>query len=101
MGTTSGNRLELVANNTVLSTVLSNVDTFTHIILRLTMASVLVSNLSKNATEQMLQEFFSFTGSLEAITIKEETEVNSAIVKFTDASSLETALLLDGASIAD
>lgn len=65
------------------------------------MASVSVTNLSKKATEDDLRNFFSFTGEVSAISIKEGDDCNSAEVTFVDDKSLETALLLTGAVFHD
>ena len=63
------------------------------------MAAVKVTGLTSNIGEQQLKEFFSYSGEVSSVEIFEELGGRSAIVRFTDASALETALLLTGATI--
>eukprot|EP00898_Chlorokybus_atmophyticus_P001490 jgi/Chlat1/2341/Chrsp17S02621 len=64
--------------------------------------SVLVTNISPNATERSLSEFFSFSGEIRRISIRDEADgTKSATVTFKDAKALDTALLLTGAVIVD
>ncbi|KAG6400704.1 hypothetical protein SASPL_137546 [Salvia splendens] len=61
-----------------------------------------VSNVSLSATEQDIQEFFSFSGVIQYVEMKSESERSqSAYVTFNDAQGAETAVLLSGATIVD
>eukprot|EP00698_Gefionella_okellyi_P005091 TRINITY_DN14677_c0_g1_i1.p1 TRINITY_DN14677_c0_g1~~TRINITY_DN14677_c0_g1_i1.p1 ORF type:complete len:316 (-),score=84.53 TRINITY_DN14677_c0_g1_i1:1043-1990(-) len=67
--------------------------------------TVIVTNVSSKATEQMLSQFFSFCGKVESITLQTDIQSPSgeqrAIIVFSQASEAATALLLTGATIAD
>ncbi|XP_042007773.1 binding partner of ACD11 1-like [Salvia splendens] len=68
----------------------------------MTTKTVKVSNVSLGATEQDIQEFFSFTGAIQYVEMKSENERSqSAYVTFVDAQNAETAVLLSGATIVD
>lgn len=61
-----------------------------------------MSNVSLSATEQDIQEFFSFSGVIEYVEMKSENERSqSAFVTFKDVQGAETAVLLSGATIVD
>ncbi|KAG6435053.1 hypothetical protein SASPL_106703 [Salvia splendens] len=61
----------------------------------MTTKTVKVSNVSLGATEQDIQEFFSFTGVIQYVEMKSENERSqSAYVTFVDAQNAETAVLL-------
>ncbi|KAJ7547457.1 hypothetical protein O6H91_08G086900 [Diphasiastrum complanatum] len=64
-------------------------------------STVRVSNLSLKATEQDLQEFFSFSGEIDHIELDREEFFQVAHVTFKDPDALDTALLLSGATIVD
>ncbi|PIN23512.1 hypothetical protein CDL12_03760 [Handroanthus impetiginosus] len=64
--------------------------------------TVKVSNVSLGATEQDIQEFFSFSGIIEYVEMKSENERSqTAFVTFKDPQGAETAVLLSGATIVD
>lgn len=64
--------------------------------------TVEVSNLSPRATEGDLYDFFSFSGAIEHIEIIRSGEyASTAYVTFKEPHSLETAVLLSGATIID
>ncbi|KAI3457863.1 hypothetical protein Pfo_014526 [Paulownia fortunei] len=64
--------------------------------------TVKVSNVSLGATEQDIQEFFSFSGVIEYVEMKSENERSqTAFVTFKDPQGAETAVLLSGATIVD
>ncbi|CAL9113953.1 unnamed protein product [Musa textilis] len=64
--------------------------------------TVEVTNLSPNATERDLYDFFSFSGAIEHIEIIRSGEhASTAYVTFRDPHALETAVLLSGATIID
>ncbi|CAN4100632.1 unnamed protein product [Withania somnifera] len=64
--------------------------------------TVQVNNVSFGAKEQDIKEFFSFSGEIEFLEIKPENEVSQvAYVTFKDPLSVETAVLLSGATIVD
>ncbi|XP_028805983.1 binding partner of ACD11 1-like isoform X1 [Neltuma alba] len=64
--------------------------------------TVKVSNLSLEATEQDLKEFFSFSGDIEYVELRSHDERSQiAYVTFKDAQGAETAALLSGATIVD
>ncbi|XP_057800701.1 binding partner of ACD11 1 [Salvia miltiorrhiza] len=68
----------------------------------MTTRTVKVSNVSLSATEQDIQEFFSFSGVIQYVEMKSENERSqSAYVTFKDAQGAETAVLLSGATIVD
>ncbi|KAG0469759.1 hypothetical protein HPP92_016459 [Vanilla planifolia] len=61
-----------------------------------------VLNLSPNATERDLYDFFSFSGVIEHIEIVRSGELGSTgFVTFKEPHALETALLLSGSTIID
>uniref|UniRef100_A0A0E0KVU8 RRM domain-containing protein n=1 Tax=Oryza punctata TaxID=4537 RepID=A0A0E0KVU8_ORYPU len=61
-----------------------------------------VTNLSSRASESDLHEFFSFSGAIEHIELIRSGEYGStAYVTFKEPYSLETAVLLSGATIVD
>lgn len=61
-----------------------------------------VSNLSLSAREREIQEFFSFSGTIEYIEMKSENERSqTAFVTFKEPEGAETAVLLSGATIVD
>ncbi|KAL6008198.1 hypothetical protein ACLOJK_033704 [Asimina triloba] len=64
--------------------------------------TVKVSNVSLGATEQDINEFFSFSGDIEYVEMQSENERSQiAYVTFKDSQGAETALLLSGATIVD
>lgn len=64
--------------------------------------TVEVSNLSPRATEGDLYDFFSFSGAIEHIEIIRSGDyASTAYVTFKEPHSLETAVLLSGATIVD
>ncbi|XP_051145629.1 binding partner of ACD11 1-like isoform X2 [Andrographis paniculata] len=64
--------------------------------------TVRVSNLSLSATEREIQEFFSFSGDIEYVETRSDTErCQIAFVTFKDTQGAETAVLLSGATIVD
>lgn len=64
--------------------------------------TVKVSNVSLSASEQDIQEFFSFSGEIEYTEIHSETERSQvAYVTFKEPQGAETAVLLSGATIVD
>lgn len=64
--------------------------------------AVEVSNLSPRATERDLYDFFSFSGAIEHIEIIRSGDyASTAYVTFKEPHSLETAVLLSGATIID
>ncbi|KAL1539862.1 binding partner of ACD11 1-like [Salvia divinorum] len=68
----------------------------------MTTRTVKVSNVSLSATEQDIQEFFSFSGVMQYVEMKSENERSqSAYVTFNDVQGAETAVLLSGATIVD
>ncbi|XP_047338393.1 binding partner of ACD11 1-like [Impatiens glandulifera] len=61
-----------------------------------------VDNVSLGATLQDIQEFFSFSGDIEYVEFKSDTERSqTAYVTFKDSQGAETAVLLSGATIVD
>lgn len=61
-----------------------------------------VTNLSPNATERDVYDFFSFSGAIEHIEIIRSGDyASTAYVTFKEPYSLETAVLLSGATIVD
>jgi hypothetical protein len=67
-------------------------------------AQVNVTNISANATEKVLTDFFAFCGditSLELTADPANAPQQRAVVTFADASALQTALLLTNALIVD
>ncbi|KAL0400458.1 UNVERIFIED_CONTAM: Binding partner of ACD11 1 [Sesamum latifolium] len=68
----------------------------------MSITTVKVSNVSLGATEQDIQEFFSFSGVIEYVEMKSDNErCQSAFVTFKDSKGAETAVLLSGATIVD
>ncbi|KAL8538363.1 hypothetical protein ACS0TY_000376 [Phlomoides rotata] len=64
--------------------------------------TVRVSNVSLGATEQDIQEFFSFSGAIEYVEMKSVNERSQdAFVTFKESQGAETAVLLSGATIVD
>ncbi|KAI3799453.1 hypothetical protein L1987_34751 [Smallanthus sonchifolius] len=64
--------------------------------------TVQVGHLSDLATEREIHEFFSFSGDIEQVEIRRDSEQNkTAFVTFKDPKALEIALLLSGATIVD
>lgn len=64
--------------------------------------TVEVTNLSPNATEKDVQDFFSFSGTIEHIEIVRSGDYAcTAYVTFKEPHSLDTAVLLSGATIVD
>ncbi|XVF06885.1 hypothetical protein REPUB_Repub06bG0089700 [Reevesia pubescens] len=64
--------------------------------------SVKVSNVSLGASEQDIQEFFSFSGEIEYVQMHGDNERSQvAYVTFKDPQGAETAVLLSGATIVD
>ncbi|KAK4486536.1 hypothetical protein RD792_009220 [Penstemon davidsonii] len=64
--------------------------------------TVKVSNLSLGASERDIQEFFSFSGDIEYIETRSDTERSQiGFVTFKDVQGAETAVLLSGATIVD
>ncbi|XP_022881672.1 binding partner of ACD11 1-like isoform X2 [Olea europaea var. sylvestris] len=68
----------------------------------MTIRTVKVSNLSLGASERDVTEFFSFSGDIEFVEMKSDTELSQiAFVTFKDSQGAETAVLLSGATIVD
>ncbi|KAL8535502.1 hypothetical protein ACS0TY_011219 [Phlomoides rotata] len=66
------------------------------------MTTVKVSNLSLGASERDIKEFFSFSGDIEYVEMRSDTERSQiAFVTFKDSQGAETAVLLSGATIVD
>ncbi|PIN05847.1 hypothetical protein CDL12_21608 [Handroanthus impetiginosus] len=64
--------------------------------------TVKVSNLSLGASERDIKEFFSFSGDIEYVEMRSDTERSQiAFVTFKDAQGADTAVLLSGATIVD
>ncbi|XP_027084894.1 binding partner of ACD11 1-like [Coffea arabica] len=64
--------------------------------------TVKVSNVSLGASERDLKEFFSFSGDIEYVEMRSDTERSQiAYVTFKDLQGAETAVLLSGATIVD
>ncbi|WOG98216.1 hypothetical protein DCAR_0417557 [Daucus carota subsp. sativus] len=63
--------------------------------------TVQVAHVSDLATEREIHEFFSFTGQIDSIEIRNDLRPRTAFVTFKDAQALEIALLLSGATIVD
>ncbi|MGV7354866.1 hypothetical protein PJM26_30725, partial [Mycobacterium kansasii] len=62
--------------------------------------TVKVSNVSHEASERELKEFFSFSGDIEYVETKsEDDETLTAYVTFKDPQGADTAVLLTGATI--
>ena len=63
--------------------------------------SVLITNLSRKATQQNLVDFFTFCGGIESLVIEEGSPFNSAIVVFDSVSAAKTASVVSSALIVD
>lgn len=63
--------------------------------------SVLVTNLSPQADEKTISDFFSFCGKIEKFYVKKGENTNTAVICFETESAAKTALLLTNALIAD
>ncbi|CAN4128123.1 unnamed protein product [Withania somnifera] len=64
--------------------------------------TVKVSNVSLKASERDIQEFFSFSGDIEYVELRSDTEQSQiAYVTFKDSEGADTAVLLSGATIVD
>ncbi|KAL1815171.1 binding partner of ACD11 1 [Daucus carota subsp. sativus] len=63
--------------------------------------TVQVGHVSDLATEREIHEFFSFSGEIEHIEIRNDSRPKIAFVTFKDPQALEIALLLSGATIVD
>ncbi|XP_017248376.1 binding partner of ACD11 1 [Daucus carota subsp. sativus] len=64
--------------------------------------TVSVSNVSLSASEHDIKEFFSFSGDIEYVDLRSDTERSQvAYVTFKDPQGAETAVLLSGATIVD
>nr|GMD08565.1 binding partner of ACD11 1-like [Ipomoea batatas] len=64
--------------------------------------TVKVSNISLRACERDIKEFFSFSGDIEYVEMRSDTEQSQvAYVTFKDSQGAETAVLLSGATIVD
>ncbi|KAL7149889.1 hypothetical protein ABFS83_05G071400 [Erythranthe nasuta] len=68
----------------------------------MSITTVKVSNLSLGASDRDIQEFFSFSGDIQYVETRSDTERSQiAFVTFKDAQGAETAILLSGATIVD
>ncbi|KAL8147465.1 hypothetical protein AgCh_004971 [Apium graveolens] len=63
--------------------------------------TVQVGHVSDLATRREIHEFFSFSGEIEHIEIRNDSRPKIAFVTFKDPQALEIALLLSGATIVD
>ncbi|XVF85568.1 hypothetical protein PTKIN_Ptkin17bG0127700 [Pterospermum kingtungense] len=64
--------------------------------------TVKVSNISLAASERDIKEFFSFSGDIQYVEMRRETEnAQVAYVTFKDTQGADTAMLLTGAKIVD
>jgi len=63
--------------------------------------AVYVTNISPNANEKTVSDFFSFCGKISKLFVNKETETSSAVVEFETESAAKTALLLTNALIVD
>jgi len=65
--------------------------------------SVYVTNISPNANEKTVSDFFSFCGKISKLYLKKEEgkEVSTAVIQFETESAAKTALLLTNALIVD
>ncbi|TYG91103.1 hypothetical protein ES288_A12G236300v1 [Gossypium darwinii] len=62
--------------------------------------TIKVSNVSLQATERDINEFFSFSGDIEYVEMQSDNERSqTAYVTFKDSQGAETAILLSGATI--
>ncbi|KFK41218.1 hypothetical protein AALP_AA2G100900 [Arabis alpina] len=67
-----------------------------------TVKTVKISNVSMAVSKKDVQEFFSFSGDIQYVEIRSETQESQvAFVTFKDPQGAETAMLLTGAVIAD
>ncbi|KAE8732053.1 Binding partner of ACD11 1 [Hibiscus syriacus] len=67
-----------------------------------TIKTVQVSNISLAASERDIKEFFSFSGDIQYVEMRRETEnAQVAYVTFKDTQGADTAILLTGAKIVD
>ncbi|XP_075496274.1 binding partner of ACD11 1-like isoform X1 [Primulina tabacum] len=68
----------------------------------MSITTVKVCNLSLGAYERDVKEFFSFSGDIQYVEMRSDTERSQiAFVTFKDAQGAETAVLLSGATIVD
>ncbi|GMJ09626.1 BPA1-Like 2 [Hibiscus trionum] len=66
------------------------------------MKTVKVSNISPAASERDIEEFFSFSGDVQYVEMRRETEnAQVAYVTFKESQGADTAMLLTGATIID
>ncbi|KAK9276375.1 hypothetical protein L1049_005908 [Liquidambar formosana] len=63
--------------------------------------SVEVTSLSPKATEKDVHDFFAFSGTIDHVEIIRSGDACTAYVTFRNAYSVETAILLSGATIVD
>jgi RNA recognition motif-containing protein len=63
--------------------------------------SVIITNLSRKATQQHLIDFFTFCGGIESLVIEEGSPFNTAIVVFDSVSAAKTASVVSSALIVD
>ncbi|XP_024310335.1 binding partner of ACD11 1 [Brachypodium distachyon] len=64
--------------------------------------TIKVTNISGSATADNIKEFFSFSGDIEYVEMRRESETSQvAYVTFEEFHGADTALLLSGASISD
>lgn len=65
--------------------------------------SVLVTNISPNANEKTVSDFFSFCGKISKLFLKKDDgkDTSSAVIQFETESAAKTALLLTNALIVD
>ncbi|KAI3408475.1 RRM domain-containing protein [Psidium guajava] len=64
--------------------------------------TIKVSNISPNVTDHDIREFFSFSGNIQYVEMRRESESSQfAYVNFKEAQGADTAMLLSGATIAD
>ncbi|XP_022148664.1 binding partner of ACD11 1-like isoform X2 [Momordica charantia] len=64
--------------------------------------TVRVANVSLSATEKDLRDFFSFSGEIEFVEMRKDSERSQvAFVTFKDSKGAETSILLSGATIVD
>ncbi|KAL1807655.1 hypothetical protein ACET3Z_024645 [Daucus carota] len=64
--------------------------------------TVKVSNVSLSATKKHISDFFSFSGDIQFIEFRRETEITTLVyVTFKEAQGADTAILMSGATIVD
>ncbi|XP_018732807.2 binding partner of ACD11 1 [Eucalyptus grandis] len=64
--------------------------------------TIKVSNISPNVSDRDVREFFSFSGDIQHVEMRRESESSQlAYVTFKEAQGADTAMLLSGATIAD